>query len=235
MSVIPAMDHITNCLNHQTGKTYHPSLVVAMKLAIKKMEHYHSLMDSSPTYWIAMVLHPGMKLEYFHNQNWKEERIDEAERLIWIKYIEQYEKEADEASPMPLTSSNMNHDGRFASFGDLSVTTAPHVSKIQEYLNHPVENVKDPLKWWDDNQKNYPKIHCMALGYLSIPGKSHIWIYGNNTNMLLSNLLHWLNKCSHNAIIFSHPLKTTSPLLLFKPFSALGNGHVVIWLSLLMW
>src|SRR5882724_1392417 len=116
-----------------------------------------------------MVLHPGMKLEYFCNKNWKEEWIDEAERLI-----EQYEKEADEASPMPSTSSNMNSDGGFASFGDLSVTTAPHASEIQKYLNHPVENVKDPLKWWDNNKKNYPMLHCMALDYLSITCKSHI-------------------------------------------------------------
>jgi len=88
--------------------------------------------------------------------------------------IEQYEKEADEASPMPLTSSNMNYDGVFSSFGDLSVTTAHHASKIQEYLNHPDENVKGPLKWWDDNKKHYPMLHHMALDYLSIPGKSHI-------------------------------------------------------------
>ena len=56
---------------------------------------------------------------------------------------------------------SFNYDGRIASFGDLSVTTAPHASKIQEYLNHPVENVKDPFS-----------LH--GSGLLSIPGKSHI-------------------------------------------------------------
>ena len=65
-------------LNHQTGKAYHPSLIVAMKLASKKMDHYYSLTDSSLIYQIAMVLHPGIKLEYFHNQKWEEEWIDEA-------------------------------------------------------------------------------------------------------------------------------------------------------------
>jgi hypothetical protein len=67
-TVIPAMDRITNGLNYQTGKVYHPSITVAMKLAHKKLDRYYSLTDNSTVYRIAMVLHPGIKLEYFCNQ-----------------------------------------------------------------------------------------------------------------------------------------------------------------------
>ncbi|KAF8469358.1 hypothetical protein DFH94DRAFT_598423, partial [Russula ochroleuca] len=63
-AVIPAMDRITSDLNYQTGKTYHPSLAAAMKLACKKLDRYYSLTNASSVYRIAMVLHPGMKLEY---------------------------------------------------------------------------------------------------------------------------------------------------------------------------
>jgi len=74
--------YLKGVMGHKkTGKVYHPSLVASMKLASKKMGCYCSLMDSSPTYQITMVLHPGMKLEYFHNQNWNEWN-DKAERLI---------------------------------------------------------------------------------------------------------------------------------------------------------
>jgi hypothetical protein len=66
-AVIPAMDRRTNSLNQQTGNAYHPSITAAMKLACKKMDQYYSLTDSSNGYRIAMVLHPGMKLEYFRN------------------------------------------------------------------------------------------------------------------------------------------------------------------------
>ena len=76
------MDWITNNLNNQTGKAYHPSLTVAMKLARKKMDCYYSLTDSSNIYRIAMVLHPGMKLEYFHNQKWEHEWIEQADTLV---------------------------------------------------------------------------------------------------------------------------------------------------------
>jgi hypothetical protein len=81
-AVIPAIDWITNGLKPQTGKMYHPSLVAAMKLARKKMDCYYSLTDSSHVYHIAMVLHPGMKLEYFRNQKWEEEWIEQAETLV---------------------------------------------------------------------------------------------------------------------------------------------------------
>jgi hypothetical protein len=44
-------------------------------------------------------------------------------------------------------------------------------SEVEEYLRKPVENVKDPLKWWVANRHIYPNLHRMALDYLSIPGK----------------------------------------------------------------
>jgi hypothetical protein len=164
------MDYITNQLNHQTGKAYHPSLAAAMKLACKKMDCYYLLTDSSTIYQIAMILHPSMKLNYFHNQKWEGEWIKEAESLVQDKYVTKYEKSANKPDVTPSMSLNMKNNDKFVSFSDLSVTTAPHVSKIQEYLNHSVKNIKDPLRWWVDNKNVYLNLHCMVLDYLSIPG-----------------------------------------------------------------
>ena len=86
-----------------------------------------------------MVLHLGMKLEYFCNHEWEAEWIGEVERLVQTKYVKQYEQQADEAPTTPLTSSITHHNSGFASFGDLSVMIAPRTSEIQEYLSHPVE------------------------------------------------------------------------------------------------
>jgi hAT family C-terminal dimerisation region len=143
-----------------------------MKLVHKKMDHYYSLTNSSNVYRIAMVLHPGMKLEYFCNQKWEEEWIEEAENLVREEYISTYERTTNDADVTPVEDSDANNDGGFASFGDLSVTTVLHESKIQAYLTLPVENVKDPLKWWRANKHIYPNLHHMAQDYISIPGKS---------------------------------------------------------------
>lgn len=148
---------------------YHPSLVAAMKLARKKMDRYYSLTDSSHVYRIAMVLHPGMKLEYFRNQKWEDEWIEQAETLVREEYAAKYEKLIEK----PNTENNSTtKDDNFTSFGNLSVTNCPRASEIQEYLNHVVENVKDPMKWWVENKYVYPNLHRMALDYLSIPATS---------------------------------------------------------------
>ena len=49
------------------------------------------------------------------------------------------------------------------------------------YLRGLVENVTDPLRWWNNNRHVYPTLYRMALDYLSIPGSSsftclRIWL-----------------------------------------------------------
>jgi hypothetical protein len=58
-------------------------------------------------------------------------------------------------------------------FANISVGTsgATTLSEVDEYLNRPVENILDPLKWWADNRRVYPNLSSMALDYLSIPRK----------------------------------------------------------------
>ena len=53
-AVIPAMDRLHGTLNVQTKKEYHPSILVAMKLAQKKLNQYYSKTDISSVYQIAM-------------------------------------------------------------------------------------------------------------------------------------------------------------------------------------
>jgi hypothetical protein len=61
----------------------------------------------------------------------------------------------------------------FATFSNISVTNNVgfRTSEVDEFLRKPVENVKDPLKWWVANCLVYPNLYRMALDYLSIPGK----------------------------------------------------------------
>lgn len=51
-------------------------------------------------------------------------------------------------------------------------TTATPTSEFDEYLRHPIENVKAPLEWWYKNRFVYPHLSRMALDYLSVPPTS---------------------------------------------------------------
>ena len=59
----------------------------------------------------------------------------------------------------------------FADFSNISVTT-DIANELDRFLREPVENVKEPLKWWFLNRPAYPKLSRMALGYLSVPPTS---------------------------------------------------------------
>jgi hypothetical protein len=158
------MDRLTDTLNRRTRKPYHPAITAAMKLARKKMDRYYSLTDDSKTYRIAMVLHPGVKLEYFRDQNWEEEWIEQAESLVREEYGNKYQKKSTSVEPPPEEPTS-----GFLLFADISVATRPRVNELREYLSRPVEKVADPLKWWTNNRHVYPNLHRMALDYLSIP------------------------------------------------------------------
>jgi len=170
--VIPAMDRLDSHLNAATKAPYHPAILAAMKLARKKINRYYSLTDISSAYRIAMVLHPGLKLEYFRQHGWEEDWIDNAESLVREEYKTHYEGKAGPTVTVPDTTDSVDDDDNF--FANISVTNyvGSWTSEIEEFLRKPVENVKEPLKWWVANRHIYPNLHRMALDYLSIPATS---------------------------------------------------------------
>lgn len=106
------MDKITNTLNHQSKKHYHPAIQAAMKLAAKKIDRYYAHTDSSDAYRIAMsmsiihflyhglliilrVLHPGLKLEYFRMHEWEQDWIKVAKDMVHDEYNLNYKGKAE--------------------------------------------------------------------------------------------------------------------------------------------
>jgi len=160
------MDRLTDTLNSSTKKPYHPAIAAAIKLARKKMNRYYSLTDDSNIYRIAIVLHPGLKLQYFRNQQWERDWIEEAERLVRQEYHAHYEKEPSSMEPTQPTKS--------LSFGNLSAAIPTHGSELEKYLATPAIEIEEDgaLAWWTMNKNKFPNLHQMAFDYLSIPGLS---------------------------------------------------------------
>jgi hypothetical protein len=166
-AIIPAMDLLTDGLNPSSKSAYNPGIMAALKLARKKMDCYYSLTDSSHVYRIAMVLHPGMKLDYFRQHKWEAEWIDQAEDLVRQEYQTNYK---GKAAPQGTSTAPAEHS-EFFDFGNLSVAAATPPCELDDYLRLPVENVADPLVWWRNNRTTYLNLSRMALDHLSIPGK----------------------------------------------------------------
>ena len=167
--MIPAMDKLNSHLNPHMKKPYHSAIQAAMRLACKKINRYYSLTDFSSVYRITMgkmiylsfcsysdfnlclVLHPGLKLEYFQQQNWEEDWINNAEDLVYEEYIVNYDgKEGPKATtpdavsrqystrPICLTAtwqdgdSNDDDDDSFTAFANISVTKVVVASRTSE-------------------------------------------------------------------------------------------------------
>jgi hypothetical protein len=171
------MDKLDNRL--QLKQSYHPSIHAVMTLARKKMNRYYSLTDLSDVYRIAMVLHPRLKLEYFKQRGWEPEWIEVAEELTRERFMARYRDVDGGANEVAEECSNAEDDGAFSDFANISVVqkVVPKATELDEYLRLPVENVKDPLKWWYHNRFLYPTLHRMALDYLSIPGKYPLFLH----------------------------------------------------------
>ncbi|KDR66669.1 hypothetical protein GALMADRAFT_1141875 [Galerina marginata CBS 339.88] len=61
-------------------------------------------------------------------------------------------------------------------FDALPALTAPPPtelhSELERYLNTDIEDVTDPIRWWYERKTTYPRLHRMALDYLTIPATS---------------------------------------------------------------
>jgi hypothetical protein len=59
-------------------------------------------------------------------------------------------------------------------FLDIPMDGLGDVNELDDYLSQAIEKVSDPIAWWWDHQKAYPKLSAMAFDYLSVPGNFHL-------------------------------------------------------------
>ena len=60
-----------------------------------------------------MVLHPGLKLEYFQQQDWEEDWVDNAETLVCEEYITHYEGKSGPILPTPDTINPVSPESQY--------------------------------------------------------------------------------------------------------------------------
>lgn len=60
-------------------------------------------------------------------------------------------------------------------FDNLPALSAPPKSDLRDeldsYLSTDPEHVTDALTWWHEKRVIYPRLHRMAMDYLTIPGE----------------------------------------------------------------
>lgn len=135
-------------------------------------------------YYIYLVLHPKHKLKYFEKQNWDEDWVKTAEEIVQEEFKRNFaeylanrrqkilshlkkvsnriisilffgsrsfqSRNDDDDTDDSESSSSSSHEEEFAEELDLYRSSGR------------IKGVKDPIKWWHDNQGSYPRLSRMA-------------------------------------------------------------------------
>ena len=59
-------------------------------------------------------------------------------------------------------------------FLDIPMDGLKEINELNNYLSQPIEKVTDPIKWWWDHRKVFPKLSGMAFDFLSVPGTFYL-------------------------------------------------------------
>lgn len=148
-------------------------LRVNICLAILKIKKYRDLMEQSPAYWSAMILHPGYNRKWLAN-NLSSQRYATAITAFKRLYDEEYShREIATPTGQEFNRTNPQHRRQLLIGGvghfDLVNT---NIDELDAYFDEPVRPVDDILIWWKEREVRYPRLSQMAVDLLTIPAMS---------------------------------------------------------------
>lgn len=152
-----------------------------INLAWKKLDQYYTLLDDSPAYLAALVLHPRYKLRWI-KKHW-------AERPDWIEKgtsaVEELWKTEYKNRPLPETTENKDKQTedptRLQEFidRDLPSDDDDDIPDGEDEFSHwqatnlrSDKKVTNPIEYWKANQHHWPRLARMAFDMFGIPAMS---------------------------------------------------------------
>ncbi|CAB4377335.1 unnamed protein product [Rhizophagus irregularis] len=149
------LDHLENLLDKNNKDHYCPipELRSAIKKGYEKLQIYYSKTDESIVYPIATILDPRIKLKYYKQQEWEEEYINKAIKIIKKQYNENYQ---DDSFNNDLRAQKTDLNNFFSLFEMGDDNDSSNEDELEEYLRKPAVNFKtDPLQWWKVSTRSY--------------------------------------------------------------------------------
>jgi hypothetical protein len=149
----------------------HVSFVrTSLQLAIQKLQEYVGLMEESPAYWVAMLLHPG------HKKRWMDKCLSpDRARKAFAACRDLYQAEYADL-PVPIAPQPPALSGPGSHLRSYDYYDPPEdlgqKDELAEYFAEPVWPVDNIQTWWLAHKERWPRLSRMALDLLSIPAMS---------------------------------------------------------------
>ena len=163
------------------------TIEAATNAAINKLKVYYCKAGAE-IYPVATILDPRYKLGYYHDHDWEQEWIQEAQTAFnraFARYRAPPAPAVREGMPTQLGSGNGGNDDDDDDDDDededvdvvkwsiLKRRRVAERDEVEEYLTAPRAMPEtDVLQWWKVNAAAYPRLAAMARDYLAIPATS---------------------------------------------------------------
>ncbi|QRV78731.1 AC transposase [Ceratobasidium sp. AG-Ba] len=159
-----------------------PLLRVAAKAALDVFEKYMQLFTTSGVYWIAVVMCPFYKLEWFKSRKYSQGDIEAIKSLAqsMFDWMCGHRLSLDKVQE-PEIDTKMNRmdlfDDWLSDDEETPNTSRLHSDTIEAYLNSNLvskETIRQGglLKYWEGERKRTPRLAAFALGILTAPASS---------------------------------------------------------------
>ncbi|KAK2926564.1 hypothetical protein FoTM2_013432, partial [Fusarium oxysporum f. sp. vasinfectum] len=115
--------------------------------AIYKLEKYVTLLEDSPAYWTAMILHPAFK------DKWIREYLpgEQAKRIV-DSFKQFFDRDYNKRPTQPTPIQKKAKSSHLGAHSYLAQRPSPaNQDEVKEYLEEPIyedEEVEDPFEWW---------------------------------------------------------------------------------------
>ncbi|PWI64137.1 hypothetical protein PCL_12103 [Purpureocillium lilacinum] len=168
---------------------------VNINLGWEKLNKYYSGLDETPIYYAALALHPAFRWGYFENE-WKDNprwvtKAKQMVREVWeteYRHLQTARSAVADEPEEPVAKRQRKYYNPFQAYCERT-RTAPRCTLVkEEEISTPDcddegidelelwqssfedgdSEVRDPISYWHERRRRYPRLSRMALDFLTI-------------------------------------------------------------------
>lgn len=154
-----------------------------INLGWQKLNEYYSLLENSPVYIAALVLHPAIKWRYLEKKwNYRPDWLKKAHSDLNGLWLDYKSRPSLDQIPSPAKIGRVGRQpsrvsGLFEGVDDDYPDEALSIDHLAEYLaernsDSGLEPDQSPISYWVARQKRWPQLSLLALDTFSVPAMS---------------------------------------------------------------
>ncbi|KAG7001232.1 3-ketosteroid 1-dehydrogenase helE [Fusarium oxysporum f. sp. conglutinans] len=164
---------------------------INVNLGWEKLNKYYSRLDETPIYYTALALHPAFRWGYFENE-WKDntEWVMKAKQMVREVWESDYRHLQVVRSPVddePVAKRQRKYYNPFQAYCErtrpvLGYGLVKEEATLSDDINEGTNelelwqsswedgdnDVRDPISYWHERKRRYPRLSRMALDFLTI-------------------------------------------------------------------